>query len=280
MDLSEIKKLPVVYSIPGMEHVQVYSNIVYKSVDNEDLLLDAYYPAEFSFTKTLPAVVFIHGDGPAELVKNVKDDGQYISWGQLAAVSGLIGIPFNHRSADQKLSGRNKVADDVHDAIDYVREKADELCVDKDRLCIWACSAGVPYLQEFFSAPPAYVRCMAAYYGSMDFQQYADTIEPETPPEEREFILQTFQQYSLIRYLEAHPAALPPLFLAKAALDDPITNESIDRFVSTASHLGAKVVFTCHASGQHGFDVLDDNETSRLIIAQTLSFMHKNLLQG
>jgi len=278
MEAAEIKKKFVVYSIPGVERAQVRANIVYKSVDNEDLLLDAYYPAGFAFDKSLPAVLFIHGDGPKEMVQDVKDDGQYISWGRLVAASGLVGLPFNHRSADQQLAGRVKVAEDVHDAITYVREKADELCVNKGRLCIWACSAGVPYLQEIFSAPPVFVRGMVAYYGSMDFQQYADTIEPDTPPEEREFILQILKKYSLIHYLQEHPAALPPLLVAKAGQDDPIRNESIDRFISTASSLGAQVEYACHDSGEHGFDVLNDDGISRSIIARTLSFMQKNLL--
>jgi acetyl esterase/lipase len=278
MDLSEAKKQFVVYAIPGMNQSQVRPNIAYKSVEGQDLLLDVYYPPDFTFERALPAVLFIHGDGPAELVKDVKDDGQYISWGRLAAASGLIGIPFNHRSADQKLTGMIKVAEDIHDAIAYVRKNAIDLCVEEKRLCLWACSAGVHYLQEAFSATPTFVRCMVAYYGLMDFQQYIETIEPDTPAEKREFILRLFKQYSLINYLQEHPAALPPLFIARAGLDDPTTNASIDSFYSEACSLHAKVELARHSSGRHGFDVLDGDATSRSIIEQTLSFIRQHLL--
>jgi dienelactone hydrolase len=278
MDLSEITSKRVVFSLPGMEHSQVRADIIYKSVGDLDLTLDAYYPAGFTFDSALPAVLFIHGDGPAEMIHNVKNWGQYVSWGQLAAASGLIGIPFNHRSDGSRLSGMVSVAEDVHDLVEYVRRNAPELNVDPDRLSLWACSAGVPYLQEFFAAPPPFVRCMVAYYGMMDYQQVAGTLEPDIPAEERAAILRLFEQFSLLGYLQDHPAAISPIFIAQAGQDDLMANASIDRFYSEACSLHVQVQLACHSSGRHGFDVLDADAPSSTIIDDTLRFKRFHLL--
>jgi len=278
MDFSELTSKRVVFALPGMELSQVRANVIYKSAGGLDLTLDAYYPAGFMFDTALPAVIFIHGDGPAEMIHDVKDWGQYISWGQLAAASGLAGLPFNHRSAGGRLTGMVSVAEEIHGLVDYVRHHAAELNVDPDRLCLWACSAGVPYLQEFFAAPPAFVRCMVACYGFMDFQQFIETIEPVTSVEERATKLRLFKQFSLLGYLQDHPAVIPPLFIAQAGQDDPAANASIDRFYSAACSLNVQVELARHPSGRHGFDILDEDATSRLIVERILGFVRQHLL--
>jgi hypothetical protein len=245
MDIVEIKKKAVVYSIPGMEQAKVRPNIVYKSVGGQDLCMDVYYPAAFAFTTTLPAVIFIHGDGPVEWIQDVKDWGQYISWGQLIAASGLIGITFNHRSANGQQSGIKAVAEDIRDLIDYVRTNAVSLLVDPERLCIWACSAGVPYLQDFFIHPHEFIRCLVAYYGIVDISN------PEM--------------------------GIPPFFIAQAGLDDPASNAALDQFYARCWSTGLNIELVRHPLGHHGFDVLDDDETSKYIIQRTLQFMKENL---
>ncbi len=77
----------------------------------------------------------MHGLGPAELVKHIKDSGQYVSWGQLIAASGLIAVTFNHRSPDEH-SSLADVGGDVDELVEYVREYSGELQVDKERLAI------------------------------------------------------------------------------------------------------------------------------------------------
>jgi acetyl esterase/lipase len=193
------------------------------------------------------------------------------------AASGLIGIPFNHRSSGGRFAGMDAAAADVHDLVGFVRGHAGELNINPDALCVWACSAGVPYLQEFLAAPPAFVRCLVAYYGMLDFQQFADTIPPETPDEERATTIEYFRKFSLLYHLLDHPAAIPPLFIAQAGLDDPQANQTIDRFVAEASTRCVTVEVARHPSGHHAFDILDDDETSREIIRQTLQFIQAHL---
>src|SRR5947209_17857192 len=96
-DFQELLKKRIVYEIPGMEQSRVAKNHIYKKAQEKDLLLDIYYPADLPDGEQRPAVVFVHGLGPAELVQHIKDSGQYISWGQLIAARGFIAITFNHR---------------------------------------------------------------------------------------------------------------------------------------------------------------------------------------
>jgi dipeptidyl aminopeptidase/acylaminoacyl peptidase len=277
MELSEIIRKRVVYSMPGMEQSIVRSNTIYKSDDGLDLKMDTYYPRNFAYNSQLPAVIFIHGDGPPEIIKNVKDWGQYATWGQLIAATGLIGITFNRRSAEGKLTKMVEVANDVKDLINYVRFHADELWVNRNALCIWACSAGVPYLQVVMENPPNYVRCLVAYYGMMDFQQFIETLPTNMLREERETTIGIFRMFSLLHHMTNTSGYVPPMLVAQAGLDAPAINETINRFVEGATQEGKEVAFFRHVDGHHGFDVLDDDESSRSIIKQTLTFIRDHL---
>jgi dienelactone hydrolase len=93
---------------------------------------------------------------------------------------------------------------------------------------------------------------------------------------ERESTLEVFRKYTLITHLRNHPAALPPMFIAQAGLDDPLINASIDQFIIEASIKDMNADFVSHPAGQHAFDILDD-ETSRTIIQKTLRFMQGHL---
>ena len=71
--------------------------------------------------------------------------------------------------------------------------------------------------------------------------------------------------------LRANGAGLP-IFIARAGLDQPMINETIDLFVQEA--LAGNVVLDVmnHPSGRHGFDILDDDDRSREIIARAVAF--------
>jgi len=122
----------LVYSLPGIQLARVRRDEVYKTVGDLALAYDVYYPPDFVEGEQRPCVVFIHGEGPAEILKNAKDWGQYVSWGQLAAASGLIGVTFNHRSSEW-FTNLPEVASDVDDLMSHVRQNAAGLGIDDDR---------------------------------------------------------------------------------------------------------------------------------------------------
>jgi len=77
--------------------------------------MDVYRPGAPS-DKAVPAVILVHGDGPPEWLKDIKDWGQYVSWGELLAASGFVAITFNHRSTE----GWTRIADSASDVEDLV----------------------------------------------------------------------------------------------------------------------------------------------------------------
>lgn len=269
IDFNELLKKRIVYEMPGMEQARVVENRVYKTVDGGDLLLDVYYPAELGDGEQRPAVLFVHGLGPAELVKHIKNSGQYVSWGQLTAASGLIAVTFNHRSPDEHIS-LGDVAGDVDDLVGYVRQSAEELQIDKERLAIWTCSAGVPLgTRSALLGTPAFVKCLVAYYGPLDLQELQTDWEL-TADEVRKF--------SATTYLAEHAERLAPMLIAKAGLDHPALNASIDHFIQEASVKNAALDFMTHPGGQHAFDVLDDVARSHEIIQRTVEFLKTYLI--
>jgi acetyl esterase/lipase len=264
-DINELLKKRVVYTLPGMEQSRVTKNRVYKTVDDEDFMLDVYYPADMQDGERRPAVVFVHGLGPpAELIKHIKDSGQYVSWGQLTAATGLIAVTFRHRSPDEHLSLID-VASDIDDLVKYVRAQAEELRIDREKLAIWTCSAGVPLgTRAALRGVPPFVKCLVAYYGPLDMQLMKDNWEL-TEDEVREMSATTF--------LEEHGEKLAPMFIARAGIDHSLINASIDSFIKESSVKNATIDFMTHPYGHHAFDVLDDVPRSREIIKRTVEFM-------
>jgi dienelactone hydrolase len=255
-------KETVVLEVPGMDDVDVRSDLTYKIVEGGDLLFDVYRPR--STHPATPAVIFIHGDGPPNVLADAKDWGQYTSWGRLVAASGLAGVTFNHRST-LGATELQKAASDVDDLISHVRGHAVELGLDAHRLCIWTCSAGGPIGMRVALAGHPFVRCAVCFYGMLDLRHLRDQI-PDAVADD------VLEDFSPICHLPADGGA-PPLLLARAGLDRPAFNEAIDRFATEAIQRGVVVDLLTHPGGEHGFDVLDDDDRSREIIAKTLAFM-------
>ena len=279
----------IVYEIPGMQEAIVQKDILYKTVDEQELQLDVYYPEEYDGDRRLPAVLFVHGDAPPEFLKDAKEWGQYVSWGQLVAAAGLIGVTFNHRSTEN-LTRLYEVAGDVDDLISYVREQAGKLGIDAERLGIWACSAGGPFgLRAALRDTPSYVRCVVSYYGIADLQTYYDqTAEANEEAEEigepeQELPLlseEVFDEFSASASVKKASSATPPILLVRAGLDYPPLNASIDRLITAALANNVNVDVMNHATGHHAFDILDDNARSHEIIRATVEFMRTELTKG
>jgi acetyl esterase/lipase len=83
-----------------------------------------------------PVVVFVHGDGTAEFLREPRLWGQYRSWAALAAANGMAAITFDHRSSE----GRTKIApmlDQIHLLLERVDQGADALGIDPRHIAVW-----------------------------------------------------------------------------------------------------------------------------------------------
>ena len=263
----EIVAMPVVYRVPDMEKVTVKTNLKYTNVDNPHLLMDVYTPPGLSKGERRPAVLFIHGGAGAEA--KAKDWGIYVSWGRLVAASGMVGVTFTHRLGYPKPLMQESAAD-VDAALTYVRANADTLGVDRDRICLAAYSAGGPLLSPAMRNRPTYVRCLVAFYAFLDVQQSELHRTNETP--------ETVKNFSPITHLANEAGYIPPMFIARAGLDEiPTMNDSIDRFIREAIARNAAVTVYNHPHGVHGFDNQTDDARSREIIRAALDFMKLHL---
>lgn len=73
---------------------------------------------------------------------------------------------------------------------------------------------------------------------------------------------------------------LPPIFVARAGHDRvPQMKDMIDRFVVRALATDTALTLVNHPTGQHAFDLRDDDIQSRRIIAFTLKFLRDHLLE-
>ena len=143
LDLERLYAERVVYSIEGMDKVGVREDLVYRTLEDQELKLDIYYPRDYRPGTKLPAVVLVHGEWPPHIIRHSKDLGVFVTWGQLIAASGAVAVNFNHRATD-RLARVREAASDVANLIGYVRYNADDLDIDEHRLGIWAFSAGMP----------------------------------------------------------------------------------------------------------------------------------------
>lgn len=173
-------------------------------------------------------------------------------------------MTFNHRFHTwESLSDSQS---DVMDLVAHIRTNAESLGIDKDRIVLWAVSAGGIFLSQPLRDRPPYIRCLVAYYGVLDLQG----MRKEAPVSVTD---ETLRQYSPLYHLSTNSKSTPPVFVARAGLDDATLNAGLDRFVQTALANNINIDLTNHAQGHHGFDIDDDNDRSREILKRTLEFI-------
>lgn len=90
----------VIYEIPGMRMVNKRT-FVYISASVASLTVDIYYPPDLPAHSRPPVVVFVLGYPDSSIQERfgmkLKDAGQYVSWAELTAASGIIAVTLaNH----------------------------------------------------------------------------------------------------------------------------------------------------------------------------------------
>src|SRR5215469_6178328 len=133
----------VVYELDGMTDALVRKDVPFTMVGDEPLRADFYAPSDGMEDAPLPAIIFVSGDAAPAAMQGLKDTGQYVSWGQLAAASGCIGVTFDHRSTE-RFTKLHEVEGDVADLLDFVADHASEFSIDPHRVGLWVCSGGPP----------------------------------------------------------------------------------------------------------------------------------------
>jgi acetyl esterase/lipase len=260
----EIVRMRIVHRVPGTDRVRVDRDRPYKSVSGGALLADVYRPADAA--APCPAVLLVHG-GPVPSGSAPKNMGCFVSWGETLAASGLAAVTFNHRF----YGGAHllEAARDVEDAVAWVRSEGVALGIDSTRLALWAFSGGGPFLSLALREGAPALRALVAYYAVLDIR--------EAPPDAAAPISDEDRLALSPAHLVGSGRPVPPLFVARAGLDHPFLNATIDRFVAAALARNAPLEAMNHPDGRHGFDILDDDPRSREIAARTIEFLRTHL---
>lgn len=245
--------------LPAPIGARVVRNVLYYSDEAGPLQLDLYLPHNVAGRH--PCVLLVSGDASEEVISHAKDWGVYRSYGEHLAARGIAGVAFDHHSS--RSVGRAGVAREVAAAITYVREHGSDLEIDLDRVGVWVFSAGGPFaLPVMLRDRPPFLRAIAGFYTIWDLAPFGETGGNDWSP---------------IGALGASAQGLPPIFIASAGRDRPSFTSGTKNFVERARQIGADVRPFVHPTGQHGFDIRDDDERSREIIGAALEFFASTL---
>jgi len=197
-----------------------------------------------------------------------KEMALAVSWGQLIAASGLIAIAYTNREP----------AADLAALLQHLQDQAAALGIDAGRMGLWACSGNVPLALAALMADSTGttsraghgLRCAALLYGYMlDLDGATGVAEAAA--------LFRFTNPNAGRTMGDLPETLPLLIVRAGREQSPHLNASIDRCVANALALNRPVTLVNHAAGPHSFDLLDDDDTSRLMIRRVLDFLASEL---
>jgi dienelactone hydrolase len=259
-----ISKRRVTHALPGQSDVIVRRDHEYARSDRAPLMLDLYYPPGSDGGPPAPAVIFVTGFRDAGLQAMLgctfREMGAYVSWAQLMAASGVVGVTYeNHEPAA-----------DAKRALQHITDHATELGIDAKRLAVWSCSGNVPNALSLLMERPDGVKCAVLCYGYMLDDDGKSTVADAAK-----------------RFGFANPAAgksaadLPrdlPIFIARAGKDEAALNDTIDGFVRKALALNLPLTLANYPNGPHAFDLYCDDETCHRIITEILQFTRDCLM--
>lgn len=231
----EVTLRPVVYQLPDMNKVQVKEGIEFRKVNDTSLKLDIYYPPGFNKKKNLPVVVFNNGG-----IMELPTWRVYRDWAKLIAANGMIAV--NHQSRPNRATS----VEDGGAVLDYLKQHAQELKIDAERMGIWTCSGNARVGIRLALRPGReFVRTLVVYYGGPD---------------------------TLARFRQDVPT-----LIVRAGLDAQSLNMNIENFIQSLLQQDARVEFINYLEGMHAFDLYNNTEESKSIIKRTIEFLKKNL---
>jgi len=258
-----ISRRKVLFDLPGIDAVRVRPDLQYG--DSDAHLMDVYYPPDPA-AASLPAVVIVSGFPGAGFEKAIgcpfKEMGSTTSWSRLIAASGLIAVAYANREPTA----------DILTLVQHLRDHADRLGIDPNRIGLWASSGHVPLaLGLLMDSTLDGIKCAVLCYG------YTLDLDGSTG------IAQAAKAWGFV-----NPAAGRsiedlrkdvPLFVARAGQDRfaPL-NERLDAFVACAARANLPLTFVNHPAAPHAFDLFDDSATTRHIIREIMAFLRFNLL--
>lgn len=247
-----------VLHIPGQERARVFKDVVYTGERSEPQKADIYVPAKAKKSDALPFVIALGG------APETKHWGEYKELGQLIAAHGMIGVIFDKRyQRDQLPQG----TEDLKALLAFLQKNAATYYGDGSRACLWAFSGGGTLLHVGVGGEQPQIKCLVDFYAVLDLSKY--------PPYNA-----GRSAVNPIEVFRKSQKPLPPMLIVRAGLDKADLNQGIEQFFAEAVTRNEPVEFVNYPEGHHGFDVVDDNESTRRVMRQAFDFLREHLASG
>lgn len=254
----------VVYSLPSMEMVPVRRGVEYRVSAAGRLTIDVYYPFAASAGTKFPLVILVTGypdvGVPRPLGCAFKDMGMWISLAQLIARSGMAAAAYTS----------SEPAQDVHYVLDHVTRDASALNVDGMRLGLWAASGHVPVALSALVRDRHHPLRAAVLSNGYTLDLQGTEVE------------EAARAYRFVNAAAGRSVADlradVPLFIVRSGRDEmPGINAAMDRFIVEVLKNNLPVTVTNQPTAPHGFELNDDTDRSRHVIAQMLRFLRSHV---
>ncbi|WP_394841157.1 alpha/beta hydrolase [Pendulispora brunnea] len=270
-------RLPVAYPLPPPSSFERLPERTYRTVAGQDFRLDVYRSTQVQGPR--PAVIFVHGQMHPALVREAKNWRGYQEMAQILASKGYVAVMPN-LGASATGYGPNKlfsevvpVADNLEEAVRYVRANAASLGVDPARVALWVASAGGAYgLGSALGNLEPFTRAVVAYYPLITESTLTAT-EPPLPAA----VIERLSAVRQLRRPRRDGAKIPPVLLVRAGYDWDVLNRGIDDFAKLAADMKAPVTLVRHDRAHHAFDVLDATDETREVLDRTFAFLDAQL---
>jgi acetyl esterase/lipase len=275
-------------------------DLTYHSVDGKPLMLDMVFPQ--SGPGPFPAVIFLHGAGPAS-----KGRKGCVPWAKELARKGYAAVAVGYRCKPE--DAFPAPIQDVHSAIRWVHLHADQFKIDKARIGVVGFSGGGALAcllgtngdslrgERGPSDRSARVQAVVSFYGPTDFARLhqgclAKTKLKDCPAWEK--MQSTFLMQTLEKWFGGPPSKVPehyalaspmscvandssPILLIHGA-DDTVVPVEQSKLFANKLHKAGRPVSLLVAEGE-GHDFEEKNKTiGRLAFAAVLAFLDDHLL--
>lgn len=231
--------------------------VSFPAADRTHAQFDLYYDEATKGPR--PTLVLVSGTG------DPRDWGGYRDFGRLAAQRGFAAvIPTKRfpRSADGVRQGR----DDTRALLDGIRALAPDV-VDRDRLCVWAFSAGGSTLSAVYAQDAPKVSCVIGYYPML-------SLRPTGTKDQAWLAAHSPAEVLVAR--TGGPA--PSTLIVRAGRDTATINEGIDMFVSAAIARNLPLTLVNLPEARHAFDWFDDQDWAREAIESSFAYAKRYTL--
>ncbi|HAE23077.1 MAG TPA: hypothetical protein DCG47_12245 [Spirochaetaceae bacterium] len=239
--LGKVNELvPLVYGLPPQASNTQVASYVYK----EGQRVDIYWPPDFKFDKSLPLVLIVVGL-PDTRVRSLNgasapDAAYYVSWSAAAATTGAAAAVMTVGQASS----------DFPDLVKFLQKQKKSLFIDPSKLFLFASSSNW--------AP---VASLASKGGLLDGS-----------------IKGTSLYYASITDMTPIPNSGFPIEVVIAGQDNATELKRMESYIKKMEANGSVLNVVRYTEGRHAFDVFQDSDETRAIVANTLSFMSKCLL--